>query len=531
MKLNSFAGGLRNLIVLLFVLWFPSAGAMLPVTLNYQAYVTDSAGTPVDGERLVTFRLYSTETGASMVWQETQQLTIAAGLLQAELGAVNPLNQPDDFDTPLFLSIEIESDGEMSPRRPLSLAGYAVQAANADTLDGQDAAALDQSAHVSDSTNPHGVTPVQIGAATAADIAAHASVADEHHARYTNAEAVTALQAHNGAGVNADTLDGNQATAFASAAHGHAHNHDSSYYTQPQVDTMVSALQGRIVEAEQCPEATFLIGFDEAGKALCSETNPVCGSGKMIHPEQCDDGNLNGGDGCSRLCEVERDYFCFGAPSRCMSTTEMWAQAENTLVIAELNFGGSASTESYYYQWIELKNTSDRWAFNLQGGSFAVEYTDSAGRPQTNEFSITSPVIVAPGQSVVLSEAAALPEATGLAVSFIWGIANPSFHLSFDREGSTKLTLLDPLGQPLDSVRYGGSTPLLDSGSSIALDPDFYNGPNGDVEPPAWCRSSGIYGSKEVFYRGVDGIGNDLQMKILRFVGSPGSDNAQCSAS
>jgi cysteine-rich repeat protein len=514
----------RALIALFFLLCIQTVSAILPSTLSYQAYVTDTIGSPIEGEQSVTFRLYTTQNGASMVWQETQQLTINQGLLQAQLGAVTPLNLPNDFDTPVYLGIEIGADGEMSPRQPLTLNGYAVQALNADTLDGQDAAALDQSAHVNDIANPHGVTPVQIGAATPADIANHASVADEHHARYTNAQAVAAVQAHNGVGVNADTLDGNHASAFAPTAHGHTHNHDTNYYTQPQVDTIVSALQGRIVEAERCPEATFLIGFDEAGKALCSETNPVCGSGKIIDPEQCDDGNLDGGDGCSRRCEVERDYFCFGAPSRCMRTTEMWAQAASALVITELNFGPSTITE-YNYQWIELKNTSDRLAFNLQDGGFAVEYTDSSGRPQTKEFPITAPLVVLPGQSVVLSEAPALPEATGIAVSFVWGISSSSFYLPATQEGSVRLMLVDPFGQPLDGIEYVGNAPLLDNNGSIALGPDFYNnGQNDEVALPAWCGSSSMYGSKEIFY----GIGTDLQRKVLRFYGSPGSDNAQC---
>jgi cysteine-rich repeat protein len=39
----------------------------------------------------------------------------------------------------------------------------------------------------------------------------------------------------------------------------------------------------------------------------------VCGDG-MLHPimEQCDDGNYESGDGCSKKCEVEHDFFCEG---------------------------------------------------------------------------------------------------------------------------------------------------------------------------------------------------------------------------
>ena len=245
---------LRWLATLLFTFWVPLANAMLPGTMSYQAYVTDNTGAPVNGEQLVTFRLYTTETSASMIWQEVQRLTVQQGLLNAQLGAVTPLHLPDDFDTPLFLGIEMGTDGEMAPRQPLTLSGYAVQAANADMLDGQDAAALDQSAHVVDTNNPHQVSAAQVGAATPADIGDHAAIADVHHARYTNAEAVVAVQSHDGAGVNADTLDGSDSTAFAP----NAHVHNVIYYTQTQVDSLLSSrdtaidtLQSRIALLEE----------------------------------------------------------------------------------------------------------------------------------------------------------------------------------------------------------------------------------------------------------------------------------------
>jgi hypothetical protein len=49
-----------------------------------------------------------------------------------------------------------------------------------------------------------------------------------------------------GSGINADTLDGLDATDFAPAAH----NHDTRYYTEAEVDTMVAALETRIAQLE-----------------------------------------------------------------------------------------------------------------------------------------------------------------------------------------------------------------------------------------------------------------------------------------
>ena len=36
----------------------------------------------------------------------------------------------------------------------------------------------------------------------------------------------------------------------------------------------------------------------------------VCGDGIIVTPEQCDDGNTLGTDGCSANCTLERGYVC-----------------------------------------------------------------------------------------------------------------------------------------------------------------------------------------------------------------------------
>ena len=46
----------------------------------------------------------------------------------------------------------------------------------------------------------------------------------------------------------------------------------------------------------------------------------VCGNGSIEAIEDCDDGNTEGGDGCSPLCEVELGWSCTGEPSGCETT-------------------------------------------------------------------------------------------------------------------------------------------------------------------------------------------------------------------
>lgn len=53
-----------------------------------------------------------------------------------------------------------------------------------------------------------------------------------------------------------------------------------------------------------CATGTFVSGFDANGNLVCGSI-PACGNGIGDAGEQCDDGNLIGGDGCSMSCALE----------------------------------------------------------------------------------------------------------------------------------------------------------------------------------------------------------------------------------
>ena len=59
----------------------------------------------------------------------------------------------------------------------------------------------------------------------------------------------------------------------------------------------------------ECPEGTE---GDE-----CTE---VCGDGLVVFDEECDDENLDAGDGCDAVCAVEAGFVCVGEPSECEET-------------------------------------------------------------------------------------------------------------------------------------------------------------------------------------------------------------------
>ena len=43
----------------------------------------------------------------------------------------------------------------------------------------------------------------------------------------------------------------------------------------------------------------------------------ICGDGQIRGTEECDDGNLANGDGCSAMCLIESGFVCSGEPSVC----------------------------------------------------------------------------------------------------------------------------------------------------------------------------------------------------------------------
>ena len=104
-----------------------TASAAIPHLMNFQGKATDKSGVPLNGTYNLTFRVYDSSTGGSPKWSETQaNISISNGIFQVQLGSVTPLNLP--FDEPYWISLEINTDGEMSPRTTLASVPYAYRA-------------------------------------------------------------------------------------------------------------------------------------------------------------------------------------------------------------------------------------------------------------------------------------------------------------------------------------------------------------------------------------------------------------------
>jgi len=257
-----------SLLIACLISLIPLPAMAVPDTVSYQGYLTDPSGSPVDGSVSVTFALYDSAAAITASWAETQTVAVSKGLFQVQLGSVGGGGFSSNlFDIPMWLGIQVGTDLEMTPRQPLTSAGYALKAEDADSVSGKTAVMLDQSAHVSDTGNPHSVTTTQIGAAASADLTAHTANAANphgvnavqvgapsstafnshssnpsahhsrysnseavsamavksdtnplHHDKYSNAQAIAAIKADAGTGLNADTVDNLHANEIIDAA-------------------------------------------------------------------------------------------------------------------------------------------------------------------------------------------------------------------------------------------------------------------------------------------------------------------------
>ncbi len=113
------------LIVALLILQFSESQA-IPESFNFQARLTDSTGAIVpDGTYAFTFRAYSLPFGGSQLWYESQVVYVSNGLLSCRVGATIPIPESVLELPEIYLSIQIDSDPEMTPRRQIVTVPYA----------------------------------------------------------------------------------------------------------------------------------------------------------------------------------------------------------------------------------------------------------------------------------------------------------------------------------------------------------------------------------------------------------------------
>jgi hypothetical protein len=109
----------------------------VPTMINYQGFLADQNGTPLNGSYQITFALYSEPTGAaSIVWDETHDaVDVENGLFNVLLGSLDTLNA-EDFQGDRYLGIRVAGEAEMTPRMRLASTAYSLRAEEANKLTG-----------------------------------------------------------------------------------------------------------------------------------------------------------------------------------------------------------------------------------------------------------------------------------------------------------------------------------------------------------------------------------------------------------
>ncbi len=117
----------------LLTLMAPVTYAAPPQSINYQGYLTNPGGMPINTAVGMTFRLYNTASGGAALYTESQPgVNVSNGTFNVVIGVVTPITLP--FDVPYWLTVAVNADAELSPRQPLASSPYAFRAGAAETI-------------------------------------------------------------------------------------------------------------------------------------------------------------------------------------------------------------------------------------------------------------------------------------------------------------------------------------------------------------------------------------------------------------
>ena len=99
----------------------------MPSKMSYQGVLTDNNEVPQNGTFTMTFGLYTTPTGGSPIWSETQNaVQVTNGIFNVLLGSNTPINLA--FDATYYLGVSVQGT-DLSPRIELASSGYSFNTA------------------------------------------------------------------------------------------------------------------------------------------------------------------------------------------------------------------------------------------------------------------------------------------------------------------------------------------------------------------------------------------------------------------
>jgi hypothetical protein len=133
---------------------------IVPKLMNYQGYLTDTLGIPVDDTLDMTFKIFDASSAGSELWSEMQtNVPIERGVFSVILGGSTQI--PDsvfsDF-TNTWLELTLEGPQTLSPRTRITAVGYAYTSTYSDTAEYALAGAADNDWLISGNDQYSGVS-------------------------------------------------------------------------------------------------------------------------------------------------------------------------------------------------------------------------------------------------------------------------------------------------------------------------------------------------------------------------------------
>lgn len=111
--------------------------ANIPLEINYQGQLSDTAGNAIDTTISIEFNIYADSSGGSSLWEETHSnVVVVGGLFNVALGSDSTIYASLFDSTSRWLGITVGGDSELEPRTPILSNAYtyvSTTALNADT--------------------------------------------------------------------------------------------------------------------------------------------------------------------------------------------------------------------------------------------------------------------------------------------------------------------------------------------------------------------------------------------------------------
>ncbi len=122
--------------ILLMNLFIIGSYAQQTKKISLQGFLKDGNGKAVpDGNQEIIFKLYPSETGGSVEWEETQTIDVFGGVYSTHLGSTtNPLDNLSWGIKTYFVGVTVQGS-ELNPRTELTFAPYSLGSPRATLAD------------------------------------------------------------------------------------------------------------------------------------------------------------------------------------------------------------------------------------------------------------------------------------------------------------------------------------------------------------------------------------------------------------